>query len=363
MSQKYKEITVEEDEITLKELLLKLKDYWKTVIKNFWIIILVAAIVGVVFLAKAWIKIPVYSAEMTFTIANTEKTGGNSGVSGILGQFGLGGASSGDGLNIQRAIALAASREIIESVIFEEIELDEENDYIANHIIKIYKLQEEWGKNSKKFLDFTFLNSKVDSFDRTENEILQRLHRKVIGTKKEDPILKIEYEEETGIFSMLMNTISEDLSMKMLEKQYDVLSKYYVEKAIEPQQKRYNSIKIRMDSITRILGNLDYSVARYTDRSYGLLDNESTVQGKRLNRDQQLANVAYAEIKRNLEVADFALSSVTPIFQTIDEAILPLPKRTESKIENTVIGILIGSFLAILFVVGRKIIRDAMKED
>ena len=41
MSQEYKEVIVESEEITLKDLVLKVKDYWNAVIKNIWIVLLV----------------------------------------------------------------------------------------------------------------------------------------------------------------------------------------------------------------------------------------------------------------------------------------------------------------------------------
>lgn len=349
-----------DDEITLKEIIFKVGDFLKAIQKKWWWLLLAGLVMAALFLARAWFTKPIYSADMTFTIANSEKGGGGA-VSGLLGQFGLGGmGGGGGGLNTTRVLELSKSMEIIGSVLFMEAEIEKENDLIANHVIRIYELREEWSKDNEQLKDFAFTHGKVDSFSRTENSIYKNLFRKICNG--DEAFLSINYEELSGIFSMEMATISEELSLELLEKEYEILSQYYINQTIEPQLNRYAAIKVRLDSLTNVLQGLDYSVARFQDRSYGLFEQTSSVEGQRLRREQQLANIAYAEIKKNLEIADFALSSVKPVFQTIDEAIEPLNKQKPSLIQAAIIGTILGIFVMIIFIIVLKIIQDAIHE-
>jgi hypothetical protein len=308
---------------------------------------------------RAWWTKPLYIADMTFTVANSEKGGGSSGVSGILGQFGIGGSSSGSGLNTARVMELAGSMEIVGTMLMEEATIEDSTDLVANHIMDVYKFREEWGKKNENLLDFRFTHNQVDSFTRFENSVYKRLYRVV--TVGDEPFLEISHSELSGIYEMQIVTISEPLSLILLEKEYNLLSAYFIKQTIEPQQQRFDAVKARLDSITRELQRLDYSVARSRDRSLGIFDQASSVGERQLQREQQLASIAYTEVKRNVEAAEFALSSVKPIFQTIDEALPPLSKKSSSLAQAGVIGAILGIFIMMVYIVVRKIIQDSMQ--
>ena len=61
---------MESDEISLKELILKVKDVWKLFISNIKKILLISLIGGVLGLVYAWISKQVYEAKMTFVMRN-----------------------------------------------------------------------------------------------------------------------------------------------------------------------------------------------------------------------------------------------------------------------------------------------------
>jgi len=359
MSEEYQRATVEDDEITLKELFLKIGEFVSEIRKNMWLVLILSLIAIFFFMFKAYTTPKVYVADTTFTLANSEKGDSKAGISGILGQFGFGGAGD-QGLNIQRVITLAESREIAELILFEKAEVNDTTSLLANHILSLYNLREQWGKKNEELKVFSFVNISTDSFSRLENSVLKRLHTILTKPSNEDRLLKMDFEESSGIFTLTAQTESEELSLILVEKILEVLSNYYIKKTVEPQQKRYDEIKSRYDSITNALETLDYRVANYNDRSNSLINQSSRVQGLKLKRDQQLLTASYTEVKRNLEVADFALKSVTPIFQSLDEAIPPLSTIRESKVTALLTGAFLGGFLSILFIVGRKIYRDTM---
>ena len=69
----------------------------------------------------------------------------------------------------------------------------------------------------------------------------------------------------------------------------------------------------------------------------------------------------YAEVTKNRELADFTLSAGTPDISIIDEPIPPLEPMGASLLIELIKGALLGGLLSLSFVLGRKIVLDAMR--
>jgi len=71
----------------------------------------------------------------------------------------------------------------------------------------------------------------------------------------------------------------------------------------------------------------------------------------------------YKVLLTNIESTDFILKNNTPVFQTIDRPFFPLSRSKSSLIRALIMGGVIGSFFAVILVLGRKIYRDTMAEE
>ena len=72
--------------------------------------------------------------------------------------------------------------------------------------------------------------------------------------------------------------------------------------------------------------------------------------------------VMYGESVRNLELADFALRNKVPYVQAIDLPIPPLTGFGYGKKKALAWGLGLGLALGALFVIGRKMVRDAIND-
>ena len=68
----------------------------------------------------------------------------------------------------------------------------------------------------------------------------------------------------------------------------------------------------------------------------------------------------YSSIVKNMDQADFALRSKTPYVQVIDVPFRPLSPSRVSLSLTIIKAIFVGTFLAILLIVFRKLIVDAL---
>jgi uncharacterized protein involved in exopolysaccharide biosynthesis len=353
---------VEDDEISLKELILKIQEYYREVLKNWKLLVLIPIPFVLYMLYSAMTTPPVYPATLTFMV-NEDEGGGIGGVGAILGSFGFGGGAGGKH-NLDKILELARSRKIIQQVIFEKIEIDGTKDYMANHLISVYDLHEEWAESLNEELHgFLFKRDQAQQFNKTENTALKSLYGIIVGSENREGFLKTGYSEETAIMSLSTRTQSESLSISLTETLYDKLSTYYVEKSIEKQQLTFDIVKAKVDSIKLLLDGKEYALAHFKDSNRGLYTSKTKLKELQLTRDVTVFGLLYGEALKNLEIADFSLKTKTPFVQLIDTPIPPLKAVRKSKLKAIVLGGIIGGFLAVLIVLGRKIYRDAMESE
>lgn len=351
----------QEEEITLKELIEKLIEYWKELWSKKWWIILIAIPFIAYFGYKA-IKTPViYEAPLTYTL--NEGGSGAGGLSGILGSFGLGKAGK---VNLDKIVELSKSRNILHKVLFTSIALDTfggKEDYIANHLIRLYNFDEEWTTKTQDYTGFTFQSDSIAAFNAKEMKALKMLYGKVVGGKKEKtPVFSNGYSDDTGILTIVSRTVDEELSIAISKLAYDELKAYYVENVSKGNENTFEFVKTKTDSIFSLLRTKEFQLSRFNDSHRNLSDPDLITQRRLLETEILKLKTMYAEVTKNQEIADFSLTTGMPDIAIIDEPFPPLDVQGASLIIELIKGALMGGMLAVGFFIGRKVVLDALKQ-
>ncbi len=347
------------EEVTLKEVILIIQDYFFEALRN-WKIIVVAVILGIVFfLYRAYTTPATYSTNLTFMV-NEDESGGIGGAMAILSQFGIGGNSGGK-YNLKKILELSKTRKIIELVLFEQRVINDKKDYLANHIINLQELHKKWEK-SAVLKDFKFTHDSIPVFSRVENTALKALHGVLIGTSSNPGLYSTSLNDDTGIMSLKMTSLSEELTLHWLDAAYLVLSSYYIDKSIEKQKFTYDIVAFKADSLKQKMESLEFQLAKFKDSNRGIWSQTYSLKQQQLSRDVQMLRLIYAEAMKNLEIADFTLKNKTPFIQLIDTPIPPIKPNIKPPLIAIIQGMIIGGFLAVCFIFGRKILREAMKK-
>ncbi|WP_273447205.1 hypothetical protein [Neolewinella agarilytica] len=357
MSEEIRE-TGEASGLSLAVLLVKAKEYFREILRYWWLILLVGAIFGGLLGYQASVKSTEYPAELTFMV-NESGGGGAAEVSVILGQFGLGG---GGDSNLDKVVALAESRFIAEKMLFTEANCSGEVDYIANHLMKAHGLYEQFEveptENGRMFT-----HDSLPAFTDNQRRVFLRLHRYLkVNGEQGVPLLAVSYVKASGIFTFQATSRDEDLSIAMVESLYKNLEDYYVSQATEQQQLNVNQLDVKVDSLQRALNSKEYQLAALQDRSAGLFQQTGRVQQDRLGREIQILTIAYGESVRRLETTRFLLNNATPVFTPVDFPLSPLSPMGSSKIFSAIVGALIGGVLVIILLFVRKLFGDALKD-
>ena len=356
-----------DDEITLKELILKIKEFYAEIIKNKFLILLIALPFVLYMTYKSYGAKYSYNAKLTFMVNQSE--GGVSGLGSLLGQFGFGNDKE---LNKTKITQLAKSRNIVEKALLSKVKINENEDILANHLITNLDTNGLWMRipfylkpfrEESSYKEFRFKNINVDSFDLDELSILKSLYLTIVGGEDAPGgIVNNGFDKESGILNIVSNTSEAELSIELTNKIFDNLSEFYVDKTVEKQKATYDLVKAKSDSLLFLLQSKEAGYSSFEDKNLGIWNQTSALPGKRYSRDIQKLTLMYAESLKNLEFADFALKNTTPFIQPIDRPILPLKGNKASLLKSLITGFLLGIFIGITFVAGRKIYRDAMAD-
>ena len=138
------------DEITLKELLEKAKE-WYSYLLSQWKIIVLAGVVGAAIgLTYSIFKKPIYTATLSFALED-EKGGGMSGALGLASSLGLdlGGGSGGGAFSGANLTELLKSRTMVEQTLMQPVFAGNDTISLAEMYIRTHEWREVWEEKPK----------------------------------------------------------------------------------------------------------------------------------------------------------------------------------------------------------------------
>lgn len=344
---------IQNDEITIKELILKIKEYAKEIRHNWWILLLFIVPISAYMLQDAYNTKETYKADLTFIV--NDDGGSSLGLSAALGS--LGDLAGGGKSKLDKIIELSKSRRILQTSLFRTVEIEGVRDFYANHLIKSEELHTNWEKDTTGLKDFLYKRGNVDSFSRIENKVLLALQELLVGKK---PIFSGSFDKKSEVMKLALTTKNEELSIDLLRVIYEDLSKYYIEKATSKEERTYRIFRNKADSLKNLVRSKDLAADRYEDQNRGSLFLEDKRETDRMKKDAFIYNTLYGETEKNLNLASFALESKAPYIQDLDLPISPIKPVKKSKLMALIIGFALGGFLGVIVVVLRKILREAM---
>ena len=328
------------DEVTFEDIIRSVYRFLDESVRKWYIYVIALILIGGYLFYKAVMTPVTYKARVT--VIREDDEGGVPGVASILGQFGFGRRSS---FNLDRLLELAKSRRIVTEMLFDSSVVDGKGDYLGNHIIDEYELDQIWIRKNPEFDGFRFASSEVDSFSLLELKALKRVYGAVVGAEERQGFITANYSELSSIVSLSAETTNETLSIEVINSLFNNLADYYVSKATEKQLLAYQLVKHKADSIGALLKESEVEYARFRDANQNLYSNVANLRAEQLSRDIVRLNVVYAEALKNVEIADFALQNSTPVIIELDKPVAPLKPIKPSYLKLGVLGL----FLSLLF--------------
>ncbi len=360
--QNQQNMEISDDEVSLKELILKLQEFFFEILKYWKWVVGITALCVALFLYNAITEPVTYPAQLTFMINEDEGNPLRGLGGGVLGALMPKGKKN--EFNLAKIIELSKSRSIMQRALFKKGVIEGNEDFIANHLIREYDFHDEWESDTTGQLkDFLFVHDSIPLFTDVDNRVVKVLHGLIIGDPINgiDPIFEATADEDSGIMKLSINTTSQALTIEFLNAAYDYLSHFYIERAIEKHSRTFRIMEAKADSIQGELRMAEKNLADFLDGNRRLVVVKGELDKIRLQRKAEVLNAMYIEIIKNLETADFALKTKVPYVQELDKPIPPLRAKEESKFKAIILGGFLGGFLSCGFIIGRKVLRDIME--
>lgn len=339
------------DEISLKELLEKGRE-WFAYLLSQWKIIVLAGIIGAALgLAYSFSKKPVYTATLSFALED-EKSGGL----GLASSFGIdlggGGGSIFTGSNLTE---LFKSRAMVEQTLLSSGTFNGKIISLAEMYIQNNGWRAQW-KDKPKFKDIQFLpDTKRKYFTRVHDSILGVMYQNL----SQSGLAVGQKDKKIAIITIDVSSTNELFSKYFTEALVKEVSDFYVATKSKKARENMDILERQTDSIRGELNGAITGVAVANDNTFMLNPalNVRRAPSARRQVDVQANTAILTELVKQTELAKVTLRKETPLIQVIDRPILPLPKEKFGKAKGIVIGGLLAGFLIIFGLTIKRLLK------
>ena len=344
------------DEISLKELIKKVKEWYDYLLSQ-WKKIVLAGIIGATLgLTYSFIKKPVYTASLSFALDSNKPSGGLGGALGLASSLGfdLGGSGGGifEGSNLTE---LFKSRNMVEKTLLMPIRFNGKTISLAEMYIQNEEWRDKW-LTKKKLVGVQFFpNANLKNFSRSQDSIFGEVYDDLskfgleVGQKdKKVDIISIEVSSTNELFAKFFT--------EALAKQ---VGDFYIETKSKKARLNMAILQKQTDSIRGELNNAITGVAVANDNTFGLNPslNVRRAPSARRQVDVQANTAILTELVKQTELAKVTLRKETPLIQIIDRPILPLKKEKVGKLIGLVLGGVLFGFLTVLFLTLKNVLK------
>lgn len=348
---------MENDEITLKELLLKAKE-WYTFLLSKWKTIVLAGIIGALLgLGYSFYKKPIYTASLTYAVEDGKASGGLGGALGLASSFGLDlGGSSGGAFSGSNLMELFKSRAMVEQTLLAPVTQNNKTISLAEMYIQDKKWREKW-EEKPALKTITFLpNIDRAKFTRVQDSIFGLIYKEL----STESLTVEQKDKKVAIGTITMRCTNEYFAQQFNLALTQTVIDFYVETKSKRAKENMDILVRQTDSIRGELNGAITGVAVANDNTFGLNPalNVKRVPSARRQVDVQANTAILTEIVKQAELAKVTLRKETPLIQIIDQPILPLPKEKFGKVKGILLGGILAGFLTILGLIVRRIFKE-----
>ena len=343
------------DEIKLKDILVKLLEYKTYLYKNKFAIIVVSGVFFVIGILIAISSDEKYTAELTFVVEDKQHGAGALGaMSGMANQFGFDiGSSSATTFSQKNILEFLKSRGVVEAALMQSRIVNKKDDLLIEHYLDINMTKDYW-KGNEYLYPVSFHGILYQDNDSISGSIWKSI--------VEDELLVSLQTEEANIINLSYTSLNEEFAKVFVETLIEEMSKMYVTHQTAQSNNTLDFLQSRADSVFLKLQIAEEEFAKVKDINQRIVKASGRLKELQLMRSVEVLGTMYLEIVKNLEISKITLLNHTPIIQIIDRPILPLIVEIESKSLLALLMGFLGGFLSLAFFIFRKVFCDALSE-
>ncbi|WP_026706980.1 Wzz/FepE/Etk N-terminal domain-containing protein [Flavobacterium frigidarium] len=346
------------DEISLKELILKVKEWWDYLLSKWKMIFLVGVVGALVGLGYSFSKKPTYTASLSFVVEE-EQTGG-AGLGSLASSFGFDmGGSGGGGIFVgSNLMELFKSRSMVEQTLLSGVIVEGKAISLAEMYIENNGWRAQWNE-SLKYKNIQFLpKSNRKKYTRVQDSILGTIYHNLSN----NGLTVGQKDKKVAIISIDVISGNELFAKYFCEALAKNVSDFYISTKSKKSSENMLILERQADSVRRELNGAITGMAVANDNTFNLNPalNVRRTPSARRQVDIQANTAILTELAKQLEVAKVTFRKETPLIQIIDKPILPLDKKRFGKAKGILIGGFIFGFSTILYLLIRRVLKKIL---
>jgi capsule polysaccharide export protein KpsE/RkpR len=332
-----------DDEITLKDTILKIQELWGIVWPYRARITTISLFIGLCSaLYTKFIKNPTYTT--SYQLYFQEESGGLSGAMRLASSFGLGGIGGSVSSSATVQEFLTSRNNIAHAMT-----ADLDNGRLIDRYYAEYVADDE--EFAAEFTSSFGINQRYT--DSVLTEVFIALN---------EGALRAKFYEESGVLGFNITTYDESFT-------YDLATQLVQNTEVQfkswKRQKGLSAVKSfqgKVDSLELVLDLTLQKLGEYQDQNNSLISAVDKMEQMRLTIDLEALKVAYGEYIRGLEMSKAELMNLEGPFKYFDEPTYPLEKTKGSAAKAGIFGSVITGFLLVVFFIGRVEVGKIMAE-
>ena len=344
------------DEISLKELLEKFKEWYHFLLSKWKTIVIAGVIGGLLGIGYSLVNKPVYTAALTFALED-DKSSGAGGVMSLASQFGINlGSSGGSIFEGSNLIELFKSRTMVEQALMKPVVYKGDTISLAEMYIQIKEWRDYWNKKPKF--------AKIQFLPDTKRKYFTRVHDSILGKIYEDlsknSLTVGQKDKKISIITMEVSSTNELFSKYFCETLAREVGLFYVSTKSKKARTNMEILEKQTDSIRGELNGAISGLAAANDNTFNLNPalNIRKVPSARKQVDVQANTAILTELVKQTELAKVTVRRDTPLIQVLDRPILPLKMERVGKAKGLVIGGFLFGFFTVLGLICIRIYKN-----
>lgn len=321
------DVKLEEEVITLKELILKSFDFLEY-LKRKWVWILPITLLGLTFgYIYAKKQSSKYEATIKFFVQGVSSAAVNPLASLGLGAVPVAGGSGKDIFEASDITFIMTSSPILERTLLSKVKFGGQDDYIINFFVKYRQAEKDFFGRQNAYIDQKLFNGVRDSSDLSQNVFIRTVI-KDIGSD-----LKVT-KGTSGLINGQFASSNPEFPKYFLERLIDETAEYYVYTKTAGSVKNIKSLQSQADSIKRVMAGTISATAYSADADpNSIRPNVVKVSYQKNQLDNTILQSTYQTLASSLVSARIELGKQMPFIQIYERPVFPLEVNPGSSVK------------------------------
>lgn len=328
-----------------------------------WLILSFCVFFASLGILYSWMKKTKYVATSSFVLESGGRGGGINAYAGIASSLGIDMGGTGGGLfEGDNIIELYKSKRMISKALLSEAVFSGKKQLLIERYIEFNPLGEKNREESPPIR----IGFRADNKYKTSKEQLvhDSIMSQIVGR-----ILKgsLEVEKRDKSSSIIYVTVisPDELFAKLFnEKLVSEVNQFYLDTKIKKSIENVSILQAKSDSVRGVLYgsiNRGAAVLDATPNQNPTRMAQRIVPIQNSKVSAEISQATLGALLQNLETSKIAVLKESPLIQIVDYPILPLEKKTSSKLIALLLGGFVGVFLVLAYLSIKKVLIDALR--